>query len=113
MGDSSVFVTCTSGIMSFIGGSGFSVVLAGGALAANVHGRGLTLRPIIGDVESFTLMDADGRLTTCSRTENGELFRLAIGGYGLFGIVTRVRLRLMPRTKLDLSYIREIRSSSC
>ena len=44
-------------------------------------------------------MDADGELHTCSRTENAELFRLAIGGYGLFGVVTRVRLRLMPRTK--------------
>ena len=73
----------------------------GGALAANVHGRGLALKPIIGDVDSFTLMDAEGKLTTCSRTENSELFRLAIGGYGLFGIVTRVRLRLMPRTKLE------------
>ena len=60
-----------------------------------------TLRPIIGEVESFTLMDADGKLRTCSRTENGELFRLAIGGYGLFGVVTRVRLRLMRRTKLE------------
>jgi FAD/FMN-containing dehydrogenase len=73
----------------------------GGALAANVHGRGLALRPIISDVESFTLMNAEGRLTTCSRSENSELFRLVIGGYGLFGIVTRVRLRLMPRTKLE------------
>jgi FAD/FMN-containing dehydrogenase len=77
----------------------------GGALGANIHGRGLTLRPIIGDVESFTLMDGDGRLRTCSRTENRELFRLAIGGYGLFGIITRVRLRLMRRTKLE----REVR----
>jgi FAD/FMN-containing dehydrogenase len=73
----------------------------GGALGANIHGRGLTLRPIIGDVESFTLMDADGRLRTCSRTENRELFRLAIGGYGLFGVITRVRLRLMRRMKLE------------
>src|SRR5262245_61569256 len=38
----------------------------GGALASNIHGRGLTLRPIIADVDSFTLMDADGRLLTCS-----------------------------------------------
>ena len=64
----------------------------GGALGANIHGRGLKLRPVIGDVESFTLMDADGSLRTCSRSENSELFRLAIGGYGLFGVVTRVRL---------------------
>jgi FAD/FMN-containing dehydrogenase len=73
----------------------------GGALAANIHGRGLTLKPIIGDVESFTLMNADGTLVTCSRGENSELFRLVIGGYGLFGVVTRVRLKLMRRTKLE------------
>jgi FAD/FMN-containing dehydrogenase len=73
----------------------------GGALGANIHGRGLKFRPFIGDVEAFTIMDADGNLRTCSRTQNRELFRLAIGGYGLFGVVTRVRLRLMPRTKLE------------
>ena len=73
----------------------------GGALGANIHGRGLALRPIIGEVESFTLMDGEGNLRTCSRTENSELFRLAIGGYGLFGVITRVRLKLMPRTKLE------------
>ncbi|HZN32151.1 MAG TPA: FAD-binding oxidoreductase [Xanthobacteraceae bacterium] len=73
----------------------------GGALSSNIHGRGLTLRPIIADVQSFTLMDGDGKLRTCSRTENGELFRLAIGGYGLFGVITRVRLKLMRRAKLE------------
>jgi FAD/FMN-containing dehydrogenase len=73
----------------------------GGALAANVHGRGLALKPIIGDVLSFTLMDADGNLRTCSRNENYYLFRLVIGGYGLFGVITRVRLKLMRRTKLE------------
>jgi FAD/FMN-containing dehydrogenase len=73
----------------------------GGALGANIHGRGLVLKPIIGDVESFTLMHGDGSLSTCSRSENRELFNLAIGGYGLFGVITRVRLRLRRRTKLE------------
>lgn len=81
--------------------TGADQLTLGGALAANVHGRGLELPPIIGDVDSFTIMDADGRLLTCSRTEHAELFRLAVGGYGLFGIMTRIRLRLMPRTKLE------------
>src|SRR5262249_17242918 len=81
--------------------TGAARLTLGGALAANVHGRGLALRPIIADVEKFTLMDADGRLLACSRSENSELFRLAIGGYGLFGVITRVRLRLMPRSKLE------------
>jgi FAD/FMN-containing dehydrogenase len=73
----------------------------GGALAANIHGRGLNLRPFVGDVESFVLVDAEGRILTCSRRENRELFRLAIGGYGLFGIVASVRLRLARRRKLE------------
>ena len=72
----------------------------GGALSANIHGRGLSLKPIVGDVESFELLTADGRAVRCSREENRELFSLAIGGYGLFGIITEVTLRLSPRTKL-------------
>ncbi len=73
----------------------------GGALGSNIHGRGLALKPMIDDVESFTLMNADGKLIACDRRQNGELFRLAIGGFGLFGIMTRVKLRLMQRTKLE------------
>jgi len=72
----------------------------GGALAANVHGRGLTMRPFIDDVESFTLVDARGELRRCSRTEHRELFQLAIGGYGLFGFIATVTLRLTRRRRL-------------
>ena len=68
----------------------------GGALAANGHGRGLTYKPIVQDVEAFELVDANGALITCSRAENAELFSLAIGGYGLFGVIYSVTLRLMP-----------------
>jgi len=73
----------------------------GGALASNVHGRGLKFKPIIDQVESFTLMDHTGAIRRCSRDENPELFRLVIGGYGLFGIVTSVRLRLWERRKVQ------------
>lgn len=73
----------------------------GGSLAANIHGRGLDFRPIIGDVEAFTLVDAAGEVRRCSREENAELFRLAIGGYGCFGVITSVCLRLAPRIKME------------
>ncbi|MEO7387799.1 MAG: FAD-binding oxidoreductase [Gammaproteobacteria bacterium] len=73
----------------------------GGCVSSNVHGRGLTLPPFIGDVESFTLLDARGELLKCSRTENADLFRLAIGGYGLFGLIYSVTLRLVPRRKVQ------------
>jgi FAD/FMN-containing dehydrogenase len=72
----------------------------GGALACNAHGRGLNLKPIIDQVESFDLVAGDGESRTCSRAQHQDLFRLAIGGYGLFGIVTGVRLRLRPRVKV-------------
>jgi FAD/FMN-containing dehydrogenase len=81
----------------------------GGALASNVHGRGLRFKPIIDQVESFNLMDHTGAIIRSSRDENSDLFRLVIGGYGLFGIVTSVRLRLWERKKVQR--IVEIRDS--
>ena len=80
--------------------TGVDQVTIGGSLAANAHGRGLRFPPIVSDVESFVLVGADGEPKTCSRGENLELFSLAIGGYGLFGAITRVTLRLVPRTKV-------------
>lgn len=73
----------------------------GGSLSANIHGRGLTRKPFIDDVVSFTLVDASGELRTCSREENAALFRLAIGGYGLFGVIATVTLRLARRQKVQ------------
>jgi len=73
----------------------------GGTLGANGHGRGLTMAPLISDVESLVLVDAAGEVRSCSRNENADLFRLVAGGYGLFGVVTSVTLRLAPRRKLE------------
>src|SRR5713101_7007842 len=72
-----------------------------GSLSSNVHGRGLAMKPLISNIESFTLIDADGKSIRCSRDENNELFRAAIGGYGLFGLIGSVTLRLVPRQKLQ------------
>jgi FAD/FMN-containing dehydrogenase len=72
----------------------------GGALSCNCHGRGLDLKPIVGQVHAFDLIGPDGEIRTCSRSENADLFRLAIGGYGLFGVISRVELRLRPRVKV-------------
>jgi len=72
----------------------------GGALAANAHGHSLGVPPIIGDVEWIEIVTADGSLQRCTRKENAEIFSLAIGGYGLFGVITAVGLRLVPRQKV-------------
>jgi FAD/FMN-containing dehydrogenase len=73
----------------------------GGAIAANVHGRGLAMKPLIADLESFILVNADGDAQTCSREENEHLFRLAAGGYGLFGCIYSATLKLLPRQSLE------------
>src|SRR5215467_3141736 len=80
--------------------TGADTFTLGGSLSSNVHGRGLTMKPLISNVEAFTVTTADGKSVRCSRDENGELFRLAIGGYGLFGLIETVTLRLVPRQKL-------------
>jgi len=81
--------------------TGVDRVSLGGSLSSNIHGRGLKFPPLVGDVESFTLLTADGKVRSCSRTENQELFSLASGGYGLFGIFLDITLRLVPRTKVQ------------
>src|SRR5438094_210382 len=80
--------------------TGADTFTLGGSLSSNVHGRGLTMKPLISNVESFNLINAEGKSMRCSRDENNELFRLAIGGYGLFGSIDSVTLRLVPRQKL-------------
>lgn len=81
--------------------TGVDHVSLGGSLASNIHGRGLRHPPFVGDIESFVLLDAAGKLHTCSRRENAELFSLAIGGYGIFGVVVQVTLRLVARSKIQ------------
>ncbi len=73
----------------------------GGSISANVHGRGLRMPPIVADIEAFTIIDPVGEVRRCSRENDTELFRLAIGGYGLFGVIADVTLRLMPRVKVE------------
>ncbi|MGH3458068.1 FAD-binding oxidoreductase [Aeromicrobium sp.] len=81
--------------------TGIDRVTVGGSVSVNGHGRGLAMRPLIADVESLTLVDAEGEERRCSRTEEPDLFRLVVGGYGLFGVITSVTLRLVPRLKLE------------
>jgi FAD/FMN-containing dehydrogenase len=75
----------------------------GGSVSVNCHGWQQGKPPIASTVESFRQLRADGRAVQCSRTENAELFRLALGGYGLFGVILDVDLRVVPneRYKLD------------
>lgn len=80
--------------------TGADALTLGGTVAANGHGRGLLMGPIVDDIEAVTLVTADAELIRCSRAENAELFSLVVGGYGLFGVIATVTLRLTKRRKL-------------
>jgi len=84
----------------------FSSFSVGGSISVNGHGWQKDSPPISSSVVSFTLMKADGEIVNCSREENAELFNLVIGGYGLFGIVLDVRLKVVDNVALKYKYIR-------
>ena len=66
----------------------------GGSLSVNCHGWQVGAGPIASSVLSFRLLMADGKICTCSRSENQQLFSLIPGGYGLFGIILDVKLKV-------------------
>lgn len=67
----------------------------GGVLAMNVHGKNAWKVGPVGDhVLDFDLVTAEGELLRCSRTENSDVFHAAIGGLGLLGAFTRVRIQM-------------------
>lgn len=68
----------------------------GGSISVNCHGWQHGLPPIASSVVAFRILMADGRLLECSRESNSELFSLALGGYGLFGILIDVDLKVVP-----------------
>lgn len=68
----------------------------GGSISVNCHGWQPNSPPIASTVESFRLINADGKILKCSRTENKELFSLVLGGYGLFGVILDVVLKVVP-----------------
>lgn len=67
----------------------------GGSLSVNAHGMDHQAGSVAGSIRSLRVMLADGSVTTCSRTENGELFRHVAGGYGLFGVVLEATLDIV------------------
>lgn len=78
--------------------NGFTV---GGSLSVNVHESDPNFGPLVETVESFRLLLANGTILDVSRTENPELFGLVIGGYGLFGVILDVTLRLTDDVVLE------------
>ena len=84
----------------------FSSFSIGGSISVNGHGWQKNLPPISASVISFTLLTQNGEIINCSRRENQELFKLTIGGYGLFGVILDVKLKVVENIALQYKYIR-------
>ncbi len=71
-----------------------NIFTVGGTLSANAHGRDLDLMQVVDVVARFRLLLADGSIVEVSREQNPELFSLVIGGYGMYGVILDVTLRV-------------------
>ncbi len=80
--------------------TGADALGVGGAISANAHGRGLTLKPVAGSVISMKVVSPSGELLDVSREKNPDLFRLICGGYGLFGPIYSATLQMTQRRKM-------------
>lgn len=78
-----------------------NIFTVGGTLSANAHGRDIDVMQEVEVVERFHLMLADGRVVEVSRDTNPELFALVIGGYGMYGVILDVTLRVTRDALLE------------
>ena len=72
-----------------------NIFTVGGTLSANAHGRDLDKTSVVETVRRLRVLTADGQIVEASRDKNAELFRLVIGGYGMFGIILDADLDLV------------------
>lgn len=72
-------------------------VTVGGAIAADIHGKNHHRAGAFGRwVRRLDLMLPDGRVVTCDRQRDAELFRATLGGMGLTGVILRATIELRP-----------------
>lgn len=75
--------------------AGHPSITIGGCVAANVHGKNPARDGLFhSHVERLTVFHPDHGEEECSPRENQGLFNLTVGGYGLTGFITKVRLHL-------------------
>ncbi|MEM0947244.1 MAG: FAD-binding protein [Pseudomonadota bacterium] len=72
--------------------------------SVNAHGWPVPFGPMGATVRSLRLLLPSGEVVTCSPVENTELFGLAMGGYGLIGIIIDLIVDMVPNRRLVPSF---------
>lgn len=88
----------------------YATFSVGGTIGPNGHGI-TSDRTLADSIISFKLAMSDGTIVECTREKNSQLFSLVIGGYGLFGVVTEVTLKVVENSQLKMSSKQLIPSS--
>ena len=68
--------------------------------SVNAHGWPVPFGPMGSTVHSLRMVLASGELVNCSPTQNSNLFYLAMGGYGLIGVVVDMEVTMVKNTRL-------------
>ena len=72
--------------------------------SVNAHGWPVPFGPFGTTVRSIDLMLADGTLVECSPHQNAELFAMAMGGYGLAGVIVGLEGGLVDNVLLKPTF---------
>ncbi|MCF7518713.1 FAD-binding oxidoreductase [Pseudoalteromonas sp. CF6-2] len=74
---------------------GTKLITVGGAIASDVHGKNHHIEGCFSEcVHEFTIMLANGEITTCDKEQNPDLFHATCGGQGLTGVILDAKIYL-------------------
>lgn len=74
----------------------------GGSVSVNIHG--ITSDDVLSkSIIELEIINSDGDIIMCNRQQNSELFFLVIGGYGLFGVITKIKISITENKSLNLT----------
>jgi FAD/FMN-containing dehydrogenase len=73
----------------------------GGSISVNCHGRDANWGALSNTIISVLVLTGSGLKLTASRTENADLFSAILGGYGAFGLILEVTIKIGPNIKLQ------------
>ena len=71
-----------------------------GALSTGTHGTGVGFGTLATQMLEITLVNGKGETLVCSEHKNREIFKAAQISLGALGVITRIKLRLVPTFKL-------------
>ena len=72
--------------------------------SVNAHGWAVPHGPMGSTVRSVEMVLPDGSQVMASRATNADLFRAAMGGYGLIGLLTALEIEVVPNQRLTPTF---------